>query len=446
MEKNEQVIYAPMPDKIEGLLFKKVQNKLKRIFKKVLPRWCVFDLKKQEFSYRASQESKKVLKCHKGKNIINYTSNVDLDDNLNQVYKYGFKLFTAKRGYVLFLDNKELYDQWMRVLNFYFYNIDILKKEPGKSRKYQPYVYTKQLSEVIPAKEDKENSIVNISSERSLSNHSEKLMQKFQIENLLFGVFNKNLEIKDSMDFKKKSSQTLHEKSSNKEGKRNSDKVVTEYVTAVEKDFNKKKVNIKESILNSPDKKAKKDKIERNEEIDYEKIQNNQKDENLDFTMRLSGLSEISVKENAKQYDELGREIIMINNNNEYKILKRKNEDEDQINANKTTYVDSKILANFTKQFLSKEENFNMSFNQINHTHKEKEDTVAELELKEEKELQDINEELHDNLLEGEKLVNEEMKINNHNLSQDKQTTAHVSPVATKEHGFVDDLLNWEGE
>jgi hypothetical protein len=146
-EQNNQVIsenFSPLPEEIESLLFKKVESKFTRLFKKVMPRYFSFDRVNKEFFYKKTKDDPKIIKVHSKHDIINYSPSVEKNQDLSKDFKFGFKLFTTTRTYVLYTNDKNDYDKWMRMFNFYFYGIDpVEEKEKLKSniKKIQMKLY-----------------------------------------------------------------------------------------------------------------------------------------------------------------------------------------------------------------------------------------------------------------------------------------------------------------
>jgi hypothetical protein len=128
-------ISIPMLKKIEGTLFKKVDSKLTRIFKKSIPRYFYFDMDKHQFGYKENSSESNYKRIHIKKEFISYSPSVERDEPWMNEFKYGFKFFTTGKVYTLFLNDKKFYDQWMRMFNFYFYGVDVLV---GRNSKVKP--------------------------------------------------------------------------------------------------------------------------------------------------------------------------------------------------------------------------------------------------------------------------------------------------------------------
>lgn len=116
--------FQPLPEVIGTVLFKKIESKFTRIFKKFVERYFFLDLVYRELSYKIRETDPKIIRIYKKDEVTNYSPNLDKNEPLLNMFKYGFKIFTKTRTFVLFTNEKKDYDLWMRSCNYYFYGID----------------------------------------------------------------------------------------------------------------------------------------------------------------------------------------------------------------------------------------------------------------------------------------------------------------------------------
>jgi hypothetical protein len=212
----------PMPNFIQSILHKKVQSGFSSIFKKTVPRIFIFNLSQATFGYKSTENSP-MKKSYKKTELTGFVTNVDKNDELiKKTFKYGFKIFTKDRIYTLYTDDRDDYDNWIRLLNFHFYRNDnfigrrIIKEENVENKKENSNI-DKIEEKIEEKKEDKINEKINEKfedeniknqniyeeeipneyepePEHDFSNHEEetnsipeiKEETKFQIENLHF--------------------------------------------------------------------------------------------------------------------------------------------------------------------------------------------------------------------------------------------------------------------
>jgi len=107
---------------VESYLFKKKKNiNLRQKFTKRYFKFCLIE---NSFSYRDSAENPEIKKIHIGKDLKGFDENLSEEDKKINEFPFGFYLYTSVRKYTLFTDQKEIYTQWMRILNFHFRKID----------------------------------------------------------------------------------------------------------------------------------------------------------------------------------------------------------------------------------------------------------------------------------------------------------------------------------
>lgn len=102
-------------------------------------RFFRFSIKDKHFCYKENKETPEIKVIHTGKDLINFSEEIPRTEDVSCDFKYGFCIKTNFKTYYLYAETEELYLNWMRILNFYFNNTDILKS----STKYQKHVITK---------------------------------------------------------------------------------------------------------------------------------------------------------------------------------------------------------------------------------------------------------------------------------------------------------------
>lgn len=113
-----------LPNLIQSMFHKKVQSSFSSIFKKTVPRIFVFNLTQGTLGYKSS-EIAPIKRSYIKSQLTGFVANVDINDELVKKFKYGFKIFTYDRNYILYTDDRDDYDNWIRMLNYHFYKNDI---------------------------------------------------------------------------------------------------------------------------------------------------------------------------------------------------------------------------------------------------------------------------------------------------------------------------------
>lgn len=89
--------------------------------------YFTFNIKERSFSYRPDIASPEIKNIHRGRDLLGFEDILPEEDMKLCEWKFGFKIQTSIRDYVLYAEKKEIYKKWMRVLNFVFNKIDILR-------------------------------------------------------------------------------------------------------------------------------------------------------------------------------------------------------------------------------------------------------------------------------------------------------------------------------
>ena len=89
--------------------------------------YFTFNIKERSFSYRPDISSPEIKNIHRGRDLLGFEDILPEEDMKLCEWKFGFKIQTSFRDYVLYAEKKEIYKKWMRVLNFVFNKIDILR-------------------------------------------------------------------------------------------------------------------------------------------------------------------------------------------------------------------------------------------------------------------------------------------------------------------------------
>ena len=89
--------------------------------------YFTFNIKERSFSYRPDIASPEIKNIHRGRDLLGFEDILPEEDMKLCEWKFGFKIQTSFRDYVLYAEKKEIYKKWMRVLNFVFNKIDILR-------------------------------------------------------------------------------------------------------------------------------------------------------------------------------------------------------------------------------------------------------------------------------------------------------------------------------
>ena len=89
--------------------------------------YFTFNIKERSFSYRPDIDSPEIKNIHRGRDLLGFEDILSDEDMKLCEWKFGFKIQTSFRDYVLYAEKKEIYKKWMRVLNFVFNKIDILR-------------------------------------------------------------------------------------------------------------------------------------------------------------------------------------------------------------------------------------------------------------------------------------------------------------------------------
>jgi hypothetical protein len=111
-----------LPITISSQLNKRVSSKLTSIFKKTVVRIFTFNTEKANFSYVKGDKSTKI---YSESEILNFSPNVEKEMKITD-FKYDFRIYLKEKKYDLYTNEKSIYDEWIRVLNFFFYKVDIL--------------------------------------------------------------------------------------------------------------------------------------------------------------------------------------------------------------------------------------------------------------------------------------------------------------------------------
>lgn len=88
--------------------------------------YFTFNVKERSFSYRISQSSPEIKNVHRGRDLLGFDDVLSPQEKQLCKWKYGFKIITTLRDYILFSEKVQIYKKWMRMLNFIFNKIDIL--------------------------------------------------------------------------------------------------------------------------------------------------------------------------------------------------------------------------------------------------------------------------------------------------------------------------------
>ena len=88
--------------------------------------YFTFNVRERSFSYRISENSPEIKNVHRGRDLIGFDDVLSPQEMQLCKWKYGFKILTTLRDYILFAEKVEIYKKWMRMLNFVFNKIDIL--------------------------------------------------------------------------------------------------------------------------------------------------------------------------------------------------------------------------------------------------------------------------------------------------------------------------------
>jgi hypothetical protein len=103
---------------VESYLRKKKERPTIR--EKTSLRYFKFDTKEKTFCYKDKKENPEIKVIHIGKDLKGFEDKIDERDKSYCEWKYGFKVITSIKTYVLFVESEEIYKKWMRGLNFYF--------------------------------------------------------------------------------------------------------------------------------------------------------------------------------------------------------------------------------------------------------------------------------------------------------------------------------------
>jgi hypothetical protein len=162
--------FQPLPEVIETVLFKKIESNFTRIFKKFVQRYFILDIGYRELSYKNRETDPKIRRIYKKDEVINYSPNLDKNEPLLNMFKYGFKIFTKKRTLLLFTNQKKDYDLWMRSCNYYFYGVDPaeekeklkLMSKKNQQKMFYPYYqfrFYKNISFTLSKRNESDNQL-----------------------------------------------------------------------------------------------------------------------------------------------------------------------------------------------------------------------------------------------------------------------------------------------
>jgi len=138
------------PNLLETTLFKKHCDKLQ--FKERIYKFSLYD---KILSYK----TRKGLNPHKifsSKDLKSFKVTVS-DNQKNNFYSYGFQIQTTKKNYVLFTEKYEDYLNWVRILKYFFYKIDVFNQFSGYSLSGNQIMFDSK-SVILPAEENHKTS------------------------------------------------------------------------------------------------------------------------------------------------------------------------------------------------------------------------------------------------------------------------------------------------
>jgi len=416
---NESI--GPLPKEFKCILDKKINSGIISVFKKTTQRFFIFDSVNRQISYKETEADPKIKKIYSIKNLISYAPNIPKNDNLLKKFLFGFRVITRERQYFLFTNEKDIYNNCIRMLNYIFYKKDIFDYKVKSNNENLKEIQSEEENKKL----DKKNQNINKDSNFSFNNLKLKNTEdsdlkkkdnkyKQNSENLYDNKDNSNLKKKKNL--KTNSSIEIENNDKGKDMIFISDsdselervKNNSDYEIKIKEIQNDKKCKINNNLIFKRNLDAKKGKDKESDE--ESEIQNQDyNSENLDGKVnsekqydnkQFSGDLEYNCNKNKDI--ENSRNSSINNNNSDKNALKNKKV-YDENSMIKTKKIDKKTKEIF-KGFLKKKVKFLVENMHIIHEPK-----IKKEEKKEEEKLQNSPEEI-------KKEKNEE-KIKNRNFN-----------------------------
>ena len=125
------------PTIIESYLMKKkIKNQGNKQEKTIL-RYFKFNVIEKSFIYKDDKDSKEIKMIYTGKDLKLFIDSVDQSDRNLCKFPYGFQVITSGKNFVLFAQNKEIYNDWIRIFYYHFNKIDI--SDPASAHQINSY-------------------------------------------------------------------------------------------------------------------------------------------------------------------------------------------------------------------------------------------------------------------------------------------------------------------
>lgn len=113
MNRNEEFV-------VESYLRKKKQRPILK--NKTSLRYFKLDANEKTFSYKLTKDSQEIKVVHLKKELKGFDEVINEQDKGLCNFEFGFNIYTTNKIYVLFTENKDVYEKWIEALQFCFIN------------------------------------------------------------------------------------------------------------------------------------------------------------------------------------------------------------------------------------------------------------------------------------------------------------------------------------